>query len=316
MCWGVETLWICELCRNETADADISWQGCHFEASEVGSYPVCSTPIITQELQHRNCQICLTEANDGGNPDDIYPEPFDHPGFPDTKPVIEVNRVQFPAPTVYESFWKVENLAGAANELPSYENAMNELPRPPCWTLLMVRNEAVHERVITDEVYKQAVERHQGLMSLARQRRQDIREYQNRAPHHAAHTRALLDLVYEKIESLLSQQEQTISRISLLQRLLESAERDINLEGPDYPSPSEMTLLKYKRETIIRELEEKFIRLFILATPEDWDLRIEKLLEYIANEWREALDANVDELLREEESRVPSSAACANASSD
>lgn len=316
MCWGIENLSICDFCRTETADAGINWQGCHLEASEVDSYPVCSTPIITQEIQRRNCRVCITEANDGGHSDDVYPEPFDHPGFPDTKPVIEVNRVQLPAPTAYESFWKVENLAGAADELPSYEHAMDELPRPPCWYLHMVRNEAVHERVITDEVYTQAVERHQELMSLARKRRQDIREYQNKAPHHAAHTKALLDLVYEKIESLLSQQEQTISRISLLQKLLESAKTDINLEGTYYPSPPEMTLLKYRREAIMRELEEKFIQRFMLATPEDWDLRIEKLLDHIANERRRTLDASVDELLREEESRVSSNVACANVSSD
>lgn len=316
MCWGIETVRICELCRSETADADINWQGCHLEASEVDSYPVCSAPIITQELWHCNCQVCLTEADDGGNPDDIYPEPFDHPGFPDTKPVIEVDRVQFPGPTTYESFQKVENLAGTADELPSYEDAMNELPEPPCWYLFTLRNAAVHEHVITEAVYTQAVEYHQKLMSVALSRRQNIREYQNKVPHHAAHTKALLDLAYERMESLLSQQEQTISRISSLQSHLKSAEKDINLEGPYFPSPSEMALLKYKREAIIRELEEKFIQRYKLATPEDWDLRIEKLLDHVANEWRAALDANVDELLSVEESRASSTTARASASSD
>ncbi|KAH0167928.1 hypothetical protein KCU67_g3696, partial [Aureobasidium melanogenum] len=315
MCWGIETLWNCELCRHQTVDADINWQGCHLKASsEVYSYPICSTPIITQELQRRDCTACLCEADDGGNPDDMYPEPFDHPGFPLPRPQINIARVELPEPTAYETIREIENLAG--DELPSYDQAINELPRPPCYALLWVRNEAIHESVVTEAVYTQAVERHQGLIRFAHKRRQDIREFQNKVPQHAAQTKALLDLAYERIETLLSEQEETISRISLLQKLLESIMKDVNFEGSYYPSPSEMTLLKYKGEAIIRELEEKYLQRLMLATPEDWDLRIEKLLKYIADEWRETLDANVEELLREEESRASSSAACANTSSD
>ncbi|KAG9642562.1 hypothetical protein KCU95_g11814, partial [Aureobasidium melanogenum] len=317
MCWGVETLWNCELCRRQTADADINWQGCHLEASsEVDSYPVCSTLIITQELQRRDCTACLLEADDGGNPDDMYPEPFDHPGFPLPRPQINITRFELPEPTAYETIREIENLAGPADELPNYDEAMNELPRPPCYALIWVRNEARHEHVVTEAVYTQAVKRHQGLMQFAHKRRQDIREFQSKVPQHAVHIKALLDLAYERIETLLSEQEETTSRISLLQRLLESIEKDVNLEGSYYPSPSEMTLLKYRGEAITRELEEKFLQHLMLATPEDWDLRIEKLLKYIADEWGETLDANVDELLREEESRTSSNAACANTSSN
>jgi hypothetical protein len=254
------------------------------------------------------------EADNGGNPDDMYPEPFDHPGFPLPRPQINIARVELPEPTAYETIREIENLAG--DELPSYDQTMNELPRPPCYALLWVRNEAIHESVVTEAVYTQAVERHQGLIRFAYKRRQDIRELQNKVPQHAAQTKALLDLAYERIETLLSEQEETISRISLLQKLLEPIIRDVNFEGSYYPSPSEMALLKYKGEAIIRELEEKYLQRLMLATPEDWDLRIEKLLKYIADEWRETLDANVEELLREEESRASSNAACANTSSD
>ncbi|KAH0125110.1 hypothetical protein KCU66_g7118, partial [Aureobasidium melanogenum] len=270
--------------------------------------------VVTQELQRRDCTACLLEADDGGNSDDMYPEPFDHPGFPLPRPQINITRVELPEPTAYETVQEIENLAG--DELPSYDQAMNELPRPPCYALLWVRNEARHELIVTEAVYTQAVERHQGLMQFAHKCRQDIREFQNKVPRHAAQTKALLDLAYERIESLLSEQEETISHISLLQRLLEFIGKDVNLEDSYYPSPSEMTLLKYKGEAIIRELEEKYFQRLMLATPEDWDLRIEKLLKYIADEWRENFDANVEELLKEEESRASSNAACANTSSD
>lgn len=311
MCWGISTIWHCALCRGRTADAVINWQGCHLEASsEVDSFPICSTPIVTQELQRRNCHTCLMEANDGGNPEDVYPEPFDHPGFPLPRPQINVSRIELPEPTVYETIRQIENLAG--DELPTYDQAINELPSPPSYELLVVRHAADYEHIVTEAVYTQAVERHQGLMKVAQRRRQEIREFQNKVPQHAVHIKALLDLAYERIETLLFEQEERISRISLLQRLLQSIiEKVVNLEGSHHPSPSEMTLLKYKGEAIIRELEEKHIQRFVLATPEDWNLRIGELLKHIANEWRETLDANVDELLRVEELRASSDAACA-----
>ncbi|KAH0362032.1 hypothetical protein KCU65_g8335, partial [Aureobasidium melanogenum] len=315
MCWGISTIWNCALCRSRTADADVNWQGCHLEtSSEVDSFPICPAPIITQELQRRDCHTCLMEANDGGNPDDMYPEPFDHPGFPLPKPQINVSMIELPEPTAYETIREIENLAG--DELPSYDQAINELPSPPSYELLAVRHAADYEHVITEAVYTQAVERHQGLMKVAHKRRQDIREFQNKVPQHDVHIKALLDLAYERIETRLFEQEEMISRISLLQRLLESIfEKVVSLEGSSYPSPSEMTLLKHKGEAIIRELEEKHIQRLMLATPEDRDLRLGELLKHIANEWRETLDANVDELLRVEESRASSNAACANTSS-
>ena len=311
MCWGTQDYISCCVCREETL-REIDWHGCHLQVGEIDS-PICSEPIITKLPTTRTCQTCINEADDGGDPDDIYPESFDHPGFPDTKPVIGVDRVELPEPTAYESFWKVENLAGTADELPSYEDAMNEMPSPPSWYQVRLRESAVHEQVITDAVYSTAVERLQGLMEVAHKRREDIRRY---TLNHAVPDETLLEFAYETIESLLSEQEQRIFRISSLQKALESVTKDINLEGSYYPSPPEMTLLKYKREAIIRELEEKFVDHFEFATPEDWDLRIEKFLDHITKEWREALVADVEELLRVEESNASSSAACANGSSD
>ncbi|KEQ67634.1 uncharacterized protein M437DRAFT_37111 [Aureobasidium melanogenum CBS 110374] len=315
MCWGVETIWNCTLCRCKTADAVINWQGCHLEASsEVDSFPICPAPVVTQEHQRRDCHSCLMEANDGGNPDDMFPEPFDHPGFPLPKPQINVSGIELPEPTAYETIQEIENLAG--DDLPSYDQAINELPSPPSYELLVVQHAADYEHVVTEAVYTQAVERHQGLMKVAQKRRQDIREFQNKVPRHAVHIEALLDLAYERIETLLFEQEQTISRISLLQRLLESIiKKVVSIGGSCYPSPSEMTLLKYRGEAIIRELEEKHIQRFMLATPEEWDSRIGELLKHIANEWRETLYANIEELLRVGESRASSNAACANTSS-
>ncbi|CAD0086560.1 unnamed protein product [Aureobasidium mustum] len=261
MCWGTQDYIFCCVCREETP-FEINWHGCHLQVGGIDS-PICPEPIITKLHATCTCQTCINEADDGGDPDDIYPEPFDHPGFPDTKPVIEVDRVELPEPTAYESFWKFENLAGT--DLPSHEDAMNEMPSPP-WFQVRVREEAVHEQVIADAVYTTAVERLQGLMKVARNRREDIRRY---TLNHAVPDKALLEFAYEIIESLLSEQEQRNSRISSLQKLLESITKDINLEGLYYPSPPEMTLLKYKREAIMRELEEKFINHFKLPTPED-----------------------------------------------
>ena len=71
--------------------------------------------------------------DDGGDADDFHPEPYTHPGFSDTKPpVVDVQRVEYPEPTAHESISNIENLPGPANELPSYEDAMNEQPPQEC----------------------------------------------------------------------------------------------------------------------------------------------------------------------------------------
>lgn len=126
------------MCRGETS-LDINWQGCHIKVSEV-DLPICPNPIISKLVTERSCRLCLTEAQTGGDPEDIHPEPFNHPGFSDTKPVIDVPRVEYPEPTAYETNPHFENLAGTADELPSYVKTMSETPLPPSYELTELRD--------------------------------------------------------------------------------------------------------------------------------------------------------------------------------
>ncbi|KAI4716873.1 hypothetical protein E4T48_06923 [Aureobasidium sp. EXF-10727] len=276
MCWGIRDHIFCESCREETV-LEINWLGCQIEFREVDS-PVCQTPIITDMFTYRSCQTCQTEANDGGNPEDVYPEPFTPRGFPDTKPVIPVDRVHLPEPTAYESFSNLENLAGSADELPSYEDAMNDSPSPPSYDLVIVRDNDHDPWFAARTAYGLAHERHQELMAVAKKRRQDIRKYLIlRLPVDLI---KILDYATEVIESFLSEEEQRISRIDLLGRCLETIYDEIDL----LPSPPEMASLEQKRQSIIRELEGYIDRQSTPETAEEWDLRLESLLSHVRME--------------------------------
>ncbi|CAD0106181.1 unnamed protein product [Aureobasidium uvarum] len=289
MCWGVQDHIFCELCRHETA-LDINWLGCQHEFCEVHS-PVCQNPIISKLITYRSCQTCITEANDGGNPDDIYPEPFAHPGFSDTKPVIPVDRVQFPEPTAYESCSNVENLAGPADELPSYEDAMNDMPSPPSYDLAILRYNEPDPWFAARTAYDFALERHQQLMDVAQKYRQHIRKFLTQGP--SADTIKILDYATEIIESFLFDQEQRISRIDLLGPSLGTIYIEIDL----LPSPPEMALLEQKRQSIIRELEGYAERHSTLESAEDWDLRLESLLTHVSVEMASATLREIDEMM-------------------
>jgi hypothetical protein len=280
MCWDMEIISVCELCRTQTVD-EVQWFGCHLAASGTNSYPVCSDPFITQEFKRSDCQICLTEADDGGNPEDIYPERVDHPGFPLAKPDINLTQVGPPESTTYETVRHIENDAGPANELPTYEQTMNELPSPPSFALTRVRDESIHRVIVTNMAHTVAVHRLDGLMSVAQKHRQAIRDMQDRIPVHLI---PLLDLAFTTMLSFLSDQRETVSRIALLQERLESIENDINLEGSHHPSPSEMALLEDQQQSIIRELEEEYIQDFRILRPEVWDTRLQSLLDHVTDE--------------------------------
>ncbi|CAD0081837.1 unnamed protein product [Aureobasidium vineae] len=276
MCWGVQDHNFCELCRQETA-LEINWLGCQLEFCEVDS-PVCQNPIISKLITYCSCQTCQTEAYDGGNPDDIYPEPFAHPGFSDTKPVIPVDRVQFPEPTAYESFSNVENLAGSADELPSYEDAMNEIPSPPSYDLTLVRDNPLEGVKILSTAHRRATRRYQQLMHVAKKRRQDIRRFLNQNP--PTDTIRILDYATEVIESFLFDQEQRLSRMDLLARSFLAIREEIDL----LPSSPQMALLEHKRQSIIREMEGYVDQDNTLGTAEVWDLRLESLLNHVGVE--------------------------------
>jgi hypothetical protein len=292
MCWAIREVSVCSLCRVRTPVNDILWQGCHLEVSEVDSYPICSEPIITEELKRSDCQVCLTEADDGHDFDDEHPEPSDHPGFPLPKPEVNVSRVQLPQPTTYETVQHEENLAGSANQSPSYEQALDESPSAPSYVLVRVRAEAVHRSVITDRVFTVTVCRFRGLKAVALNRRQDIDDLQDRILNHLV---PILDLARRTINSFLSEQEEIVSRTISLQEHLESIEKAISFEGSHHPSPAEMALLEHQQQSIIRELEEKFINNFSMPKPVDWDARLEQLLEHVHEEWRKSMRARFDQ---------------------
>jgi hypothetical protein len=296
MCWGVQVVSVCELCRTHTPVDEIQWQGCYLEASKGESYPVCSQPTITQELKRYDCQICLTEADDGHSPDDIHPEPLEHPGFPLPAPQIHISQVQLPAPTDYETIQHIENLAGPANELPSYNDTMNESPSSTHYALVRVRDEAIHAGVITYGVHLVTARRHRELRSVATKRIREIRDLRTRITSFDVSTANLLDVADKTIESVLSEQEETVSRVRSLQERLLSIEKDINFEGSHRPSPSDMALLEHQQQSIIRELEEKYIKNFMIPTAEDWDSRLQTLLDHVLVEWRKSLEARFEEM--------------------
>jgi hypothetical protein len=276
MCWGIEENVYCEICRG-MASLDINWQGCHVKVC-AEDLPVCPEPIVSKLYTYRNCQCCQTEANDGGNPEDVYPEPFSHTGFSDAKPMIDVPRVEYPVPTSYESFSDIENLAGPADELPSYEEAMGESPAPPSYDLTQLRDAEFDGSLIPSIAYTRALKRHQELMAIAKHNRRIINDFLNQNPHLSAVQ--LLDYATEVIESFLFDQEHFISRISLLQGHLDT----IDTEIAALPSPPEMTLLEGRRRAVIRELEGYADQDNQLDTAEDWELRMESLLSHIGTE--------------------------------
>jgi hypothetical protein len=291
MCWGIEIISVCELCRTQTVD-EVQWFRCHLATSGTNSYTVCSDPFITQEIKRSDCRVCQTEADDGGNPDDIYPEPFDHPGFPLPRPVVIVTQIELPEPTAYETIQHIENDAGPADELPSYEQTMDEDPSPPSYALTRIRDESIHRVIVTNMVHTVAVHRLDGLMTIAQKHRQAIGDMQDRIPSHLI---PLLNLAFTTMLSFLSDQRETVSRIALLQERLKSIEKDIISDGSHHPSSSEMTLLEDQQQSIIRELEEEYIQNFTIPKPEVWDARLQSLLDHVADEWRRSLHARFAE---------------------
>lgn len=157
MCWGIQLFSVCSLCRARTPVDEIQWQGCHLELFEGESYPLCLEPTITQEFKRSDCQTCLTEADDGHDAQDVHPEPPQHPGFPLPRPQIDLSRAQLPAPTNYQTIRNIENLAGPANELPSYIETMTGSPSPIDYALVRVRDVRLHAGVITYGVLQQGV---------------------------------------------------------------------------------------------------------------------------------------------------------------
>jgi hypothetical protein len=209
--------------------------------------------------------------------------------------VINVTQVELPEPTAYETIKHIENDAGPADELPSYDQTMDENPSPPSYALTRVRDESVHRGMLTHGVYRVAAHRLQGLMYVVRRRRQEIVDFQNDIPSDSVSAAGPLDLTCRTMIPFLTEQEDTVSRIALLQRRLMSIEEDINFEGSHYPSPSEMALLEHEQQAIIRELEEKYLQHFMVPRPEDWDARLQSLLDHVADEWRRSLHARFAE---------------------
>jgi hypothetical protein len=115
-------------------------------------------------------------------------------------------------------------------------------------------------------------------MSIAKHNRHLINDFLNQNPHLSAVQ--LLDYATEVIESFLFDQEQLISRISLLQGHLDI----IDAEVATLPSPPEITLLENMRQAVVRELEEYADQDNQLDTAEDWELRLESLLSHIGTE--------------------------------
>jgi hypothetical protein len=260
------------MCREETS-LDINWQGCHIEVCEV-DLPICPNLMISRFVTERSCQLCLTEADTGGDPEDIHPEPFNHPGFSDTKPAIDVSRIEYPKPIAHESCSDIENLAGTADELPSYAKTMSETPLPPSYELTELRDADYDGLFIPIIAYDLAVQCHSQLMSVAKDYRRRINKYLNQGPPLA--TMQILDYATEVIETFLFEQEQSMSRINLLQDHLEIVDAEIAA----LPSPSEMALLEGRRQGIYRELEGHAESQNTMENAEDWRLRLDSLLEH------------------------------------
>jgi hypothetical protein len=307
MCVGIQVVYNCNLCRTHTPVGEIQWQGCHLENLGRDSLPVCSAPTITQDLKDIDCQMCLTEADDGHDPDDVYPEPPEHPGFPLPKTEITLSRYQLSRPTNNETPPRIENLAGSADELPSYEDAMKD--SPVNYALSELRYDANYRRILMYDVHEDAVYHYEKLASVADKRRQLILDLQTRIPSDIASTTNLLHVALKTIESIMSEQQQTIYRIRWLQGHLNFVKKDINFLGSHYPSPSEMALLKDQHRAIVRELEEKHIQNSMGPTAEDWDSRLGTLLDNVMDEWRKSIEADFAEmsLWAEETPREPRS---------
>lgn len=285
MCWGLQLVSVCVLCRTRTPVPEIQWQGCHLELSEGESYPLCAVPTITTEVKEYSCQTCLTEADDGHNAEDLYPEPPHHPGFPLPKAQINLSQVRLPAPTAYETIQNMENLAGSANELPSYIDTMNDLPSAPDYALGLVRAGTIHRANITFRVQLITASRLQELRPVADRRRQQIHDFRNRVGNLDVSIANLLTAAENTIDSILSEREESVSRVASLHEGLQSVESEINFEGPHYPSPSEMVLLEHQRQAIVRELDERYIQNYMIPTAEQWDLRLQGLQDHILAEW-------------------------------
>lgn len=275
MCWGVKEIFVCEICSSETS-SEINWQGCQNEVCEIDT-PICPDPIISTLSTSHYCQTCQTEADNGGDAEDVYPEPYDHPGFSDHKPVVDVERVEYSEPTAYESYSNIENLAGTADELPSYEDAMNELPPPPSYNLLELRDQDHDGTSIPVIAFYRATRRHRSLMLTAHDYRRQINAHLTQNPPLAAIR--ILDLGTETIERFLFEQEQLLSRITLLRRHLDI----INAQIAALPDPHpELALFSQQRKSIMRELEGYAEHQD--TTAEEWGARLESLLSEVRRE--------------------------------
>ncbi|KAI4733097.1 hypothetical protein E4T50_16346 [Aureobasidium sp. EXF-12298] len=233
--------------------------------------------------QYFFCNMCRVETALDINWQGCHIMPFNHPGFSDDKPVVDVFRVEYPEPTAYESCSDIENLAGTADELPSYAKTMSETPLPPSYEMTELRDADYDGLFIPIIAYDLAVQRHSQLMSVAKEYRRRIDKYLNQGPPLA--TMQILDYLTEVIETFLFEQEQLISRINLLQDHLEIVDAEIAA----LPSPSEMALLEGRRQGIYRELEGHAESQNTMENAEDWRLRLDSLLEHAG------YDVNVDD---------------------
>ena len=290
MCWGLQLISVCRLCRTRTPSPEIQWQGCHLELPEGQSYPLCAEPTITTELKHFDCQACLTEADDGHNPDDLYPEPPQHPGFPLPKAQIHLSQARLPAPTAYETIRNIENRPGPTNELPSYTDSMNDSPSAPHYAMDLLRADRAN---ITSRVHAITASRLEEFRPVAIRRRQEIHNFRSSVPNLDSSIANLLTVAENTINSILSEREESVSRVNNLQERLQSVEREINFQGPHYPSPSEMALLLHQQQSIIRELEERYLQNYIIPTAEQWDSRFQALQDRILEEYRRGLEASL-----------------------
>ncbi|KAI5199321.1 hypothetical protein AUEXF2481DRAFT_680239 [Aureobasidium subglaciale EXF-2481] len=287
MCWKVETKVRCGICRKEAVVSTVHL-GCHLDAVDMDSRGTCAEDITSEISGSHPCNSCVFETDDGGPADDRYPEPSDHPGFDQPKLALEVGRVPLPEPTVYKTHRKIENLAGAADELPSYDEAVST-PDPPSYVLTWVRHA---ETDVADIASNFATYRHRGLAAVARKRKAQIFELQRMLEDKSSKAAKLLDFAYETIESFLAEHEQMMLRIIHLRKQLEAVQTEIAFEGSSYPSPSQMALLEHRRDAILRALEGcaelNHLPDNTFVSPAVWDSRLGKLLAHVRAEMEKA----------------------------
>ncbi|KAI5195351.1 hypothetical protein E4T39_08256 [Aureobasidium subglaciale] len=227
----------------------------------------CAKDITSEITGSSPCNTCVIETDDGGHADDRHPEPFDHPGFDQPKLALEV-----------------ENLAGDADELPSYDEAVSARS-PPSYVLTWAREA---ETDIAEIASNFATYRHRELIAVARRHKKQILELQHMLKDKGSETAKLLDFAYETIESFLAEHEQMMLRISHLRKQLKAVQKEIAFEGSSYPSPSQMALLKHRRDAILRALEGcaelHHLPDNTFESPAVWHLRLDKLLAHVRDE--------------------------------